>query len=638
MNNFREVRKYNLLYRISDIASSKVSAFSHFICIFVCILFLGFPLKAQLVGFPTGPVQSKTLPSKARVQAVELPFFDDFSLVINGSLDPSLWKAGGTYVNNTATINHPTLNVVTFDGAGANGKPYNFTNQNASGPGDTLTSAAIDLSNLSPKDSIFLSFYWQLKGLNELPDANDSLIVQFLDNTSQWRTVWTKTGGTPDNNFNFANLAIRNTVFFHTKFQFRFQAFARLSGQFDAWHIDYVYLNKGRNSSDRFIADVACRLPVSSFLKRYTSMPLKQYIANPAAETADSISTDITNLFNFPNSISFSYTLKEENSGQIFQNFQETSPNPLPGASSQPKRLKLTPLSILDATKPFTLVSKFLMATSYSLIGNINLKRNDTISGKTILNNYYAYDDGTAESAVYMNQPLQRAAVRYFLNKPDTISAVRVNVVPTLKDLTGQPITIQVWDNRNGAPQRLLYQQSFKVEYSALHNGFVEFNFDFGVAVKDTFYVGWLQIGQDGVPIGLDRNHSHEDQIFVNLSREWVPYTSFANDPNLAYFRGSLMIRPVMGNKPLPPPITSVPEQNPLDWDVYPNPTSGLIRWKTNEIQSISVYNISGTLLKQQSFHASEQSMDLSNLPTGVYLLQLSNQHKTVVKKILLQR
>lgn len=638
MNNFREVRKYNLLYWISDVASSKILAFSHFICIFVCISFLGFPLKAQLVGFPTGPVQSKINPSKARVQAVQLPFYDDFSLLINGSLDPALWTSGGTYVSNTATINHPTLNVVTFDGAGANGKPYNFTNQNASGPADTLTSAAIDLSKVAIKDSIFLSFYWQLKGLNELPDANDSLMVQFLDSTSRWRTVWSKRGGQPDNNFNFTNLAIRDTVFFHPKFQFRFQAFARLSGQFDAWHIDYVYLNKGRNRTDRFIKDVACRRPVSSFLKRYAAMPLKQYVVNPAAETADSISTDITNLNNFSNPISFSYTLQEEKSGQIFQSFQTPDSDRIPELSSQVKRLKLSPIPVSDVTKPLTLVSEFLMGTSDPLIGNINLKRNDIISGKTILDNYYAYDDGTAESAVYLKQPFQRAAVRYFLNKPDTLSAVRVNVVPTLKDLTGQPITIQVWDNRNGAPQRLLYQQSFKVEYSALRNGFIEFNFDFGVAVKDTFYVGWLQIGQDGIPIGLDRNHNHEDQIFVNLSREWVPYTSFANDPNSPYFRGSLMIRPVMGNKPLPPPITSVPEPTPLDWDVYPNPTSGLIRWKTNEIQNVSVYNISGALLKQQSFQPSEQSMDLSNLPTGVYLLQLSNQHKTVVKKILLQR
>lgn len=601
------------------------------------------PVCAQFVGFSIGPTQP-TLPSvNARISAVSLPFFDDFSLTSNGRLDPALWHAGGgAYVNNTITINHPTLNVVTFDGSDVAGRPYNFVTQSAQGPADTLTSQPINLSGLVAVDSVYFSFYWQLRGLGEFPDADDSLRVQFLTDKGVWQTVWKQAGGKQDNNFNYAQLILRDPSYFHTGFQFRFQAFSRLSGQFDMWHVDYVYLNRGRRTADRFVRDVAFRLPVSSFLKRYTAMPLKQYLAKPTAETADSITTDIRNLFNVFNFTTFSYTLRDEISGRSFQNFQQSSSELISSLSPQFKSLKPTAISGVDTSKvkKLSLVSHFQILTTDNVnpsIPGIDLRRNDSISGKTVLDNYYAYDDGTAETAVYFNRSLGRTAVRYFLNTPDFVSGVRMNIVSTLKDLTGQSMTIQVWSNANGKPQSLLYQKAFKVQYPVNRNEFVEFPFDFGVAVRDTFYVGWLQIGQDGVPVGLDRNNQRENQIFINAGQEWVPYTTFKNDPNLAYFQGSLLVRPVMGAKK-GTPLTSVEPEQVLDWEVYPNPSTGQVRWHSDEIRQVEVYQLNGVLLKQQLVQPSENTLDLSVFSDGLYFLRLSNEKKTVTKKILLRK
>jgi hypothetical protein len=198
-------------------------------------------------------------------------------------------------------------------------------------------------------------------------------------------------------------------------------------------------------------------------------------------------------------------------------------------------------------------------------------------------------------------------------------------------------MTLQVWSNANGKPQSLLYQKAFKVQYPVNRNEFVEFPFDFGVAVRDTFYIGWLQIGQDGVPVGLDRNNQHENQIFINAGQEWVPYTNFKNDPNLAYFQGSLLVRPVMGAKQ-GTPITSVEPEQVLDWEVYPNPSNGQVRWHTDEIRQVEVYQLNGVLLKQQSVQPSENTLDLSGFADGLYFLRLSNEKKTVTKKILLRK
>jgi hypothetical protein len=597
---------------------------------------------AQLVGFPVGPRTTHTHERNARTQALSLPFFDDFSLAKDGVVNPTLWASGGVYVSNTTTINHPTLGVVTFDGADAVGRPYNFATPSAQGSADTLASQVIDLAGLAPADSVQLSFYWQIRGLGEQPDPDDSLRVQFLDDKGAWLTVWKQAGGRQDNNFNFARISLRDRRYLHAGFRFRFQAFARQSGQFDTWHLDYVYLDKNRRTADRFVRDIACRLPISSFLKRYQAMPLKQYMIRPAAETADTITTDIQNLNNVFNSTTFSFTLKDELSGRVLQNVQQPSGQLIAALSSQVKNFRNTAITAIDTTvtKRLSLVSRFQILTTDNAnpsIPSIDLRRNDSISGRTILDDYYAYDDGTPEYAVYMNRPLGRTSVRYFLNKPDVVSSVRMNVVPILRDLTGQSVTVQVWSNQNGRPNALLYQKSYRINYANSRGGFVEFPFDYGVAVKDTFYVGWLQVGQEGVAVGLDRNNQKQDQIFVNLGTEWVPYSSFQNDPNLAFFRGSLLIRPVMGGKALPP-VTAVEPQKPAEWSIYPNPTSGVVSWERDDIKRVEVYSSGGVLLKYQTQQNAERSIDLSELSDGTYLLKLTNNEKTVVKKVMLRK
>lgn len=58
------------------------------------------------------------------------------------------------------------------------------------------------------------------------------------------------------------------------------------------------------------------------------------------------------------------------------------------------------------------------------------------------------------------------------------------------------------------------------------------------------------------------------------------------------------------------------------DFSVYPNPTSGVISWQgPNDVQAISVYDMWGRLLI--SDHGEFNSIDLSKLSTGIYLLQV---------------
>ena len=614
----------------------------------VCLYLIAFvvPVFGQL---KTAPIQhfennpgAAIVGRSARTAAVNLPFFDDFSLSKNGKVGADLWlTSGGTLVNNTLPLNHPTVNVVTFDGLNGSGVPYSFTNENSEGPGDTLTSQPINLAGFAPKDSLYLSFYWQARGLGELPDTNDSLQLQFKNKRNVWRTVWVRKGGLVDNNFKQDLIALRDTALFGGNFQFRFQQFGRESGFFDVWHIDYVYLNANRNARDRPTKDLAVRQPVSSFLKRYSAMPLAQYLANPRAETSDTLTTELNSLFNQTRRPTFFFTAKDERTNQIFQASLESGFIQVFSFSSFLTKIKVQPLpDEVKSLKKLTLVSTFAFNTTDEQdppIRGIDLTRNDTISGRTVFDDYFAYDDGSAELAAFNVKPLSRTAVQFILNKPDSLAGMRLNIVPIRKNLINQPMTLQVWNNERGKPKNLLYQKSYRVSYPAdPRSGFVDFKFDFGVAVKDTFYVGWLQIGNDPLPVGLDKNTRSEDKIFTNEGQEWISQAARRNDPNYLSVSGSLLIRPVLGSAPKPPVLANSPEILP-QLLVFPNPTTGVVRWQNESIQQIELLNLGGQILQHHLVNALQNELNLGQLPTGLYLLRLSDGKRSQVQKLLIQ-
>ena len=579
----------------------------------------------------------------AWAQSLNLPFFDDFSTATGqpgiDRPDPVRWQPGsGVYLNNTMSINHPTVGMASFDGLAANGLPYVRNNQFAQGYTDTLASRPINLASLSAADSVYLSFYWQIRGLGDSPDAGDSLTVQFQDRAGAWRTVWRTEGGVANNNFVQTFIPVSTTAYLHGTFAFRFRTYGRTSGPFDTWNIDYVYLNRGRSRSDRFVKDVAVRQPLSPLLKRYTAMPLAQYVINPAAETADSVTTDINNLFNNFNFTTFRFTVRDVVSGRIVQDVSQTNTALIPSLSSQRKSIKPTPVTTFGTATRAVLRYKIDLLTTDDQnpsIPGVNLRRNDTISAQAVLDDYYAYDDGTWEFGLQVG-PRERVAVRFILNKPDVISGVRAVIVPIRTNQTGQPFVVSVFSNANGRPGTAIYQKSFTTQYAPNRNGFVDLKFDRGVSVKDTFYVGYQQISTSDTTflrLGFDRNSPFGSQIFYNGGTNWEQ-----NQRSDAFnIQGAFLLRPVMGGKESGL-VTATPEpEPPTILQVYPNPTTGLIRWDSRPTR-INVMSVGGRLLHSVEPGRGQQSTDLSHLPDGLYLLRLVENDRSVVQKLIIAK
>lgn len=617
------------------IKRSSKRLFTHWIFIGLCVLGLvrSHHLHAQLRIVPIDQTQNQDEEaaevSGLRTQAaLDLPFFDDFSTTKSLSPGSSRWLPGsGVYINNTLTTSHPSVNVATFDGLNANGIPYNLVNPLVQGYTDTLTSQPVKLGGRVAADSVYLSFYWAAKGLGELPDSSDFLALEFFSKTKEWVPVWSQQGYEVDTLFHQQFVAIKDANYFHDAFQFRFRSYGRSSGPYDTWHLDYVYLNAKRSVKQPYLFDVAMRQPVSNVLKKYTAMPLRQYRVNPQAVTADSVKTDIVNHFNNFNVLTSTFTLTDAQRGTEFlRNVQRSIY--VEALKSQSLRVKASPLTPAAQLDSLHLISKFFIATTDTIPG-VNLKTNDTITGRTVLSDYFAYDDGSAEYGVQVNQKLGRVAIQYVLAKPDTIGGVRMSMVSFNKDISGQGFTIQLYNNKGGKPDQMIAQRSVAVRYSSARNGFIDYAFAVPVAVPDTFYVGWLQINDQPVTVGFDRNSAlGKNSVFYNLGTEWAKETSL---------KGSIMIRPYLGKK-AQGVITGNEPQDVANVLFYPNPAKDEIRWNNPLLRSIEIYNAGGSWVGSLKPSGNGQSASVEHLRQGIYIFRATDGKRSFVQKVLIAK
>jgi hypothetical protein len=576
----------------------------------------------------------------AYCQTIQLPFFDDFSTTIGPNPNPGLWINGGVNINNSFPINQPGKNVATFDGRNAIGLPYDYTNQLAYGRTDSLTSRPINLSAYTPADSLYLSFFWEAKGIGELPDDDDTLMVSFRNRKGDWIPAW-KQSGVRSDVFKQDLVAIKDTSYFHAGFQFRFETKGRQSGAFDTWHIDYVYLNKNRRFNDIYTKDIAVTKFTSSYLKRYTAMPMRQFRVNPAAEVTDTLKAQLFNLQADANFPEYSWKIEDIVSGRVYYDSPGNSSTNLPPRVNATRQLVYQPVTDFSSTKAI-LKFQFSVKTSDDVQPNLpsyNLALNDSISTYTILDDFYAYDDGTAEIGADFDQSLGKVAVQYILSKPDSIGAIRINFSPYfsnpyMKDTSvsgGQYFLLQILESNKGLPGKTLHQQSIRAQYGKVVNNFVEYPLERNVAIRDTFYVAWTKITQEVIAVGVDKNTPQfAHRIFYNNGNAWLQNTSL---------KGSLMVRPVVATKPAgggtggPGGVTATEEPFGEPLVVYPNPTSGILRWNVTGIRHIRIFDMAGQEVLSKKVEG--QELNIGNLPANTYLVNFSDGKKNLIHKIM---
>src|SRR5690606_30409137 len=258
------------------------------------------PVCAQLIETPLPPQSIARSGASLRIKSTEpvpLPFWDDFSTISPGYPD-TLWVNSNTvYISNGMGVNPPSLNVAVFDGLDSLGSPYNPNEPSATGFTDKLVSRPITMSEVPPAErgTVFLSFYYQWRGNGESPDNVDYLRVGFLTASGTWVEAYTIHGDEVPGLTAFNNLSVPVTgdQYFHDGFQFRLRAHGRMSGPFDTWVVDYIYLNKGRDGSTPSYPDRAAASAMSSLFGPYYAVPLSHFLLG---NELDTVTFDVQNL------------------------------------------------------------------------------------------------------------------------------------------------------------------------------------------------------------------------------------------------------------------------------------------------------------------------------------------------------
>ncbi len=663
MNNIISKKNNNFLY------------FPLFLCIFFLQNFNSF-VNAQFLISPNQTFYKKnTSPNNIIYMgkpALQLPFFEDFSLY-QGVADTTIWeKNGGTYINQYFGINNPSLGMATFDGLNEQGQPYNFSTvvSDAIGLTDVLQSFLINMSALTPADSVYLSFYYQKAGLGEMPDVVDSLVIQGKDNLGNWTRLWSQTGGQRNTDYTQVMIPIRQSKYFHNAFQFRFQAYGRQSGMYDVWNVDYIYMNKNRSSQDIYVEEIATTKPATGWLKKYSAMPAPHFWLNPTVYLADKFTSAINNFsgvgFDVP---SYNATAKEIISGLNLGFFASTSPFILAGNAQQFEITANTNLSALPLNKKMIIESQFLVNSgdNSTTIQGIDLRRNDITRNTTYITDFFAYDDGTAEYGAGVNQRFGKCAVRFFLEKPDTLTDIRVHLTKFEKDLSNLSVNFVVWqqlfDPTNGINKdSIIYKVNVPVRYPNLRNQLLSvdslkriftstFRFPQLRLPRGIFYIGWEQTTNDRITVGYDMNSDATGEIFFNTGNLWQTWQPDATQ------KGALMIRPIFSKDNLTPleNIFTTNKNNALQENIilFPNPAkdecfvkisennvfstnykNDFEEFFKNNLKEIRILDLEGReksiiskeiLAKNLENFSNENPLkiNLVNLPSGVYLIKM---------------
>lgn len=630
---------------------------------FLCLLagLLGpFAARAQLQGvsLPEAPQKES---ARARLHSgrmaadtvLQLPFWDDFS----GSRsvpDTNRWQKGPEVaITNSIAVLPPSYNVATFDGLQASGRPYS-QDPNLSGPADSLLSLTIHTGpeELLPEEQsgVYFSFYWQLQGRGNRPDAGDSLLLYFMDADSSWQQVWAESGRQEIDSAAFQQELIglqqageqANASFFHENFRFLFVSYNRQSGQYDLWHVDYIFLDRNRSSSNLYYQDRAISELPPSLFRGYTALPIAQYFAAPETYTNPDFSFSVFSLERPGKEEAVEYNvatltpagdtliqarkaLIQDEFGNLLKGQQHFGING-PGIGPE----ELLPYSDADSLY----LNTYVFLTSEE--GREFFNHNDTARIVNVLHDYFAYDDGTAEYGMEVRGQGTRVAYEFRLESRDTLTHIDLYLPYFSQGLGDQRVDLKVWKrlNLNGeSTDSLLYtQRDVPLNNSPGLNEFNSYPLHLPQVLEPgTFYIGFEKRSDRFLALGFDRNTNSQEKVFVSTdASSW-----FAGQEADA---GSLMMRPRFRQGVDPTVLSS--REPIIDYPVriFPNPSEGSFR-VASEARRILVYNQQGQLLRsyEQPAGNRETAVNLQGQAAGLYIVKLIFRDGTLTRKVVVR-
>jgi hypothetical protein len=254
---------------------------------------------------------------------------------------------------------------------------------------------------------------------------------------------------------------------------------------------------------------------------------------------------------------------------------------------------------------------------------------NDSIGFLQVFDNYYAYDDGTAEKAYALDAVGGQIAVRYPLAIADTLDGIAIHFTPFYYNAEQETFVLKVWGDdvdMPGFPGELLdtmYQFHNPYYFTEGHDIFAYYPLDNPIPVSGVIHVGFIQQNVERLNVGLDKNtNSNIGNLHYKLGigNEWAESS----------ISGSLMIHPVLRagkelivtvNEPLAPF-----EAMELASNLAPNPSATDVHFIAAEALTWTLYSMSGAMVSHGATDNSGRvDVDISLCEAGIYWIRITS-------------
>jgi Secretion system C-terminal sorting domain len=549
-----------------------------------------------------------------KMRGINLPFADDFSMD-SPFPDPNKWQDRSVYINNGFGINMPTIGVATFDNLNQNGHVYNPNGFPITLSADSLTSVEINLGFLQASDSVYLSFLYQPQGNGFKPEPLDSLSLYFKGINNTWSKVWSKSGSSVAP-FEHVNIPVTASFFLHSGFQFRFINKASANGNDDHWNLDYVRLDKNRNAGDTLFNEVAFTELPTSILQKYTSMPYKHFKGFEVKEQVLDYKARIINNSTVNRNINIFLQSKANNNATVLKN--DTFNVTINGGVQLYASYNMYNFNLPLNGLPNKVRHRFYFPAQ----GGKDIRSNDTVWQDHNFDQYFAYDDGSAEKSYYLlpaSNISAQTALKFTMNVADSVQGLAIRWGSQSPTAEGKNFGIKLYEKLGDstAQEKVVYQQDFfTVQYPIGQDQFAYYKFDTAQFLPaGDYYIGTVQPTNSGIDtlyFGLDVNtNAAKTKFNYFVETKWKQ----------SEVDGSIMMRPLVGNVSWTP--VSITNSAIKEVSAYPNPATTMVTIEGATSDQFTISNSIGqtVLIGKMMNH----KIDISALASGNYYLQIPN-------------
>ncbi|MBK9290409.1 MAG: T9SS type A sorting domain-containing protein [Bacteroidetes bacterium] len=459
-----------------------------------------------------------------------------------------------------------------------------------------------------------------------------------------WEHIWSGRGMSLEEfetvyqtRFRQVLIPLTDSKFFTHDFRFRFYNWASIAdatnpgnrSNVDQWNLDLIHLDINRNHQDKFHDYVGFSGRAPSFLRRYETMPYRQYRAAPTPSVKPGLELKITNLSNEVINTNYQYSVNQTNGDQQFDwdgGICALPPFHLNGFLQCSESCSQACPSVAALFK----LDFGIDTTSFKIVHRVNGTGPHTHLGDSLeylqgFYNYFAYDDGTPEAGYSLEPAGAYLAYQFQLNTPDTLTGVQFLFNRTLNDGNSRLFDLIVWRDLAGQPGQIAYRKvRLRPQWSDERYGFHLYTIDQPVVIGGTFYVGLMQEEPGSLNIGLDRVNNSRQYLFINTDGIW----------RNSQIDGALMIRPVFG-KPYLVGQTEFADHN--TFRIWPNPATNKINIDTGHTlgpdTQVLISDISGRLIKTLPYR---EQIDLHDLRPGTYVVSIFEKNHLVYHARLL--